>query len=395
MDPGKNVKYEHVVQAEVSERKALTKESHKDPKWSWPFRILVCIFLSINLSILLVVMMIYLNKFTTGHQTASDIALLSNVIPSALPTTITPLSTTLIPSASIPTISPTPSIINQHSMISPVSEVNKYPIYLYIAAIEGSGHTGVEQVIVKWLSSGNYLPELEVKEYTKQGKTNGWGSDDTWIVPLIDRLRLWNGEGEVPVYIRSKEGSFPSYLTDRQMVIQKIDINNPIDSIKKLVTFVQQKRHPSSLLSHASFGENLVRKSYDFKIIWLQKDFLATAYSRWKDWGLDGTLEMHAVLLAIFELYIATEIRDLEMAGLGRCVRLYTDHLGTKEGQESGLRNLTRLFQTEVDCKKCFEDWRVSRKRPRSLLSKKKIEFIDRIGNYVNEVKQKHNICIS
>ena len=93
-------------------------------------------------------------------------------------------------------------------------EVNKYPIYLYIAAIEGSGHTGVEKVIVKWLSSGNFLPELEVKDYTKKGKTNGYGSDDKWIVPLIERLRLWNGEGEVPVYIRSKEGSFPSYLVN-------------------------------------------------------------------------------------------------------------------------------------------------------------------------------------
>jgi len=281
------------------------------------------------------------------------------------------------------------------------SEPNSHPIYLYLAGIEGSGHHTIEPVIKSFMNAtGMYQWRLNDGEYTHpslgQSKKEREGlMNDNWILQLIEEFREWNGEGLIPMYIMGAHGSFPAYITDeRKRFVEKFDPENPTQTLETLLQVLQQKRQPASLLQHASFGRNILRTTYDFKVVWIQRDFVSAVYSRWKDWKLDGHFRKHTLMMAINELYIATELMYIEASGLGNCVKIHTNLLNNPTGQAGALRNISRLLNIEVPvCDTCFGKYRPSKKHPREALSEAKVAYVEQITAYIDGFKTKFNIC--
>eukprot|EP00493_Phyllostaurus_siculus_P012656 UN12842 len=113
-----------------------------------------------------------------------------------------------------------------------------------------------------------------------------------------------------PSEIYLRDMSFPACFTSfRKEVVKMIDVKKPEQSISKLLKILQQQQHPSSLLKHWSMGQNLIEKSYDFKIIWLHRNFASAVYSHHK-W--DTGLKKHSIMVAAYHLYIASGLYIIE-----------------------------------------------------------------------------------
>lgn len=271
------------------------------------------------------------------------------------------------------------------------------PIYLYNAGVEGSTHHGLKAVIEVYLQKNGYEIVSPINE-------NCEGADDTWIIRLVEFFHDWGGDkfffdwgrdkGKIPVFFRNELGSFPACRgEEREELVQMIDIEKPIESIRKLLPILQQKRHPSSLLQHASFSRNSIERTYDFRVIWIQRDFVSAVWSRYATWELDGSVKKHAVIIAVYELYIATELRFMENSGLGTCVKLYSDLLASAEGQTSAIRNMTKIIPGSEKCDDCFKEWKSSSRDPYASMTYEEITYLRNIAQYVNEIKSRFQTC--
>merc|ERR1719433_1395831 len=133
-----------------------------------------------------------------------------------------------------------------------------------------------------------------------------------------------------------------------------INVLEPQKSIDKMLGVLQQQRHPTSLVQHATFGSNINEKLYDFKVIWLQRDFVDAVYSRFSDWKNDGTIEHHAIMMGAYELYIATEVQQMENGKLGKCVKVQNEGLDNSTRQREFIWKISSMIGVKK-CSKCFK----------------------------------------
>jgi len=260
--------------------------------------------------------------------------------------------------------------------------VQSVPTYLYVVGVEGSKHSGFDSVVHELIKAKDRFD-------TPGGPPRGgcFWNDDSFMIDILKRL---SNEPSSMVYIQSN--SFPSCtLQDRSDFDRQIRETDPIGSIEELLPQVIHDHHPVSLLQHYSHHENAIKKTYEFKMIWLQRDFVDSVFSRWKDWHLDGTLKKHAIVLALFELKILSEIHEITKLDPNSCMMIHVDDIGDHGQEAKIIENLHWLLpNVEERCDKCFAHWKPSSKKARVSMSQADVKYIQQIAEYVEERKRQY-----
>ena len=93
-------------------------------------------------------------------------------------------------------------------------------------------------------------------------------------------------------------------------------------------------------------------------------------------------------MLALYELYLLTEIREISMLDPKSCGIVYVDDMSEEENRESAV-NLMKWLMPHVEAKNTpFEEWRPSKKHAELGLTSEETAYIDRISEYIQERKK-------
>jgi len=384
---------------DLKKEEILTK-SHLSHSSTKPLPSLFYLSLCLNfLTFLLCIIILYIKAFEFWHVEAPSVdslkinepiknsANISSTTNTSIQTTSSIVTTTVPPTQIVyykEVKEPCPEAEENAQVQSTTTTIGEQsvPTYLYIVGIEGSKHSGFDHVV-------HELIKAKDRFETPGGPPRGscFWNDDSFMIDIIKRL---SNEPPSMVYIQSN--SFPScMLQDRNDLDRQIRETDPIGSIEELLPQVIHDHHPVSLLQHYSHHENAIKKTYEFKMIWLQRDFVDSVFSRWKDWHLDGTLKKHAIILALFELKILSEIHEITKLDPNSCMMVHVDDIGDPGQEAKILDNLHWLLpNVEERCDKCFTHWKPSSKKARASISQADIKYLQQIAEYVEERKRQY-----
>ena len=137
---------------------------------------------------------------------------------------------------------------------------------------------------------------------------------------------------------------------------EHFNYEDPRGSVENLLPLVQLRQSPISILKHYAMGSNPLYKYYDFKVIWLTRQFShAMASMKLTTPKIDGGERGHGLVEATNHLYILEELKHMPPESI---VHIDESELNTKEGQTKVMKKLTDAFGWKP-CEECFKTWKI------------------------------------